>query len=293
VVVATAGGASERNLNYQPVLDVATTIGQSLLHSFSGFALPIASILVAVGIIQTNRQKNSVLTWAFAAVVLVTTLAAAFPGNSMIQLVTKPWYGQVLRLNYNIVYFAVPLIVSAIAWLLSIRKTSLLRFVSVGIVAALLFMGIMQVQRADKLLLESWYNGLVPVNQNSVAAFQWMNENVGKDEYVLTDYDGIDGSTWMYALSGVRPAMYGAITDDNRDRWRAQKIDVLTNMGRLTSRPDLISFLKQVRIRYIYFDERTNVISPKHTFTLNQLKQDAALTNVYTRGNAHVFEINS
>jgi hypothetical protein len=97
----------------------------------------------------------------------------------------------------------------------------------------------------------------------------------------------------MYALSGVRPIMYGAITDDSRDRWRAQKIDVLINIGQLTSRPDLISFLQQLRIRYIYFDERTNVISPKHTFSLDQLKQDAALTNVYTRGNAHVFEVNS
>jgi len=293
VVLATAGGASERNLDYQPVLDVATTIGQSLLYSFSGFALPMAAIFVVAGIIQTNRQKNSVVSWAFGAVVLVTALAAAIPENPLIRLITKPWYGQVLRLNYNIVYFAVPLIVSAIAWLLSIRKTSLLRFVSLGTVATLLLLGLTQVQRADKLLLESWYNGLVPVNHNSVAAFQWMNKNVGKDEYVLTDYDGIDGSTWMYALSGVRPIMYGAITDDSRDRWRAQKIDVLINIGQLTSRPDLISFLQQLRIRYIYFDERTNVISPKHTFSLDQLKQDAALTNVYTRGNAHVFEVNS
>jgi hypothetical protein len=293
VVLATAGGASERSLDYQPVLNVATTIGQSVLNSFSGFALPMASIMVLVGIIQSNREKNSVLTWAFGAVVIVTTLAAAFPENSIIRLATKPWYGQVLRLNYNIVYFAVPLIVSAVIWLFSIKKTSLLRYVSIGLAVVLVSAGLSQVHRADELLLESWYNGLVPVNQNSVAAFHWMNENIGNDEYVLTDYDGIDGSTWMYALSGVRPVMYGAIIDDSRDRWRSQKIAVLSNMGRLTSRPDLIRFLKQVRIRYIYFDERTNVVSPQHTFTLDQLKRDLALTNVYSQGNAHVFEVNS
>jgi hypothetical protein len=249
--------------------------------------------MVLVGIIQSNREKNSVLTWAFGAVVIVTTLAAAFPENSIIRLATKPWYGQVLRLNYNIVYFAVPLIVSAVIWLFSIKKTSLLRYISIGLAVVLVSAGLSQVHRADELLLESWYNGLVPVNQNSVAAFHWMNENIGNDEYVLTDYDGIDGSTWMYALSGVRPVMYGAITDDSRDRWRSQKIAVLSNMGRLTSRPDLIRFLKQVRIRYIYFDERTNVVSPQHTFTLDQLKRDLALTNVYSQGNAHVFEVNS
>ena len=291
VVLATAGGASERSLDYQPVLEAASTIGQSLLFSFSGFELPMVSILVVIGIIQSNREKNSVLTWAFGAVVLVTALAASFPKNSLIRLVTKPWYGQVLRLNYNIVYFAVPLMVCATIWLLSIKKTSLLRFVSVGTVAALIFMGLTQAQRADKLLLESWYKGLVPVNQNSVTAFNWMSENIGIDEYVLTDYDGIDGSTWMYALSGVRPVMYGAITDDSRDGWRSQKIAVLTNIGRLTSRPDLIRFLREVRIRYIYFDERTNVISPVHTFSLDEIKQDPALTNVYTQGNAHVFEV--
>lgn len=293
VVLATAGGASERSLDYQPVLNVATTIGQSVLNSFSGFALPMASILVFVGIIQSNREKNSVLTWAFGAVVIVTTLAAAFPENSIIRLATKPWYGQVLRLNYNIVYFAVPLIVSAVIWLFSIKKTFLLRYVSIGLAVVLVSAGLSQVHRADELLLESWYNGLVPVNQNSVAAFHWMNENIGNDEYVLTDYDGIDGSTWMYALSGVRPVMYGAITDDSRDRWRSQKIAVLSNMGQLTSRPDLIRFLKQVRIRYIYFDERTNVVSPQHTFTLDQIKRELALTNVYSQGNAHVFEVNS
>jgi len=293
VVLATAGGASERSLDYQPVLNVATTIGQSVLNSFSGFALPMASIFVLVGIIQSNREKNSVLTWAFAAVVIVTTLAAAFPENSIIRLATKPWYGQVLRLNYNIVYFAVPLIVSAFIRMFSSKKTSLSRYVSIGLTVVMMSVGLSQVHRADELLLESWYNGLVPVNQNSVAAFHWMNENIGNDEYVLTDYDGIDGSTWMYALSGVRPVMYGAITDDSRDRWRSQKIAVLSNMGQLTSRPDLIRFLKQVRIRYIYFDERTNVISPRHTFTLDQIKRDLALTKVYSQGNAHVFEVNS
>lgn len=293
VFFATAGGASERSLVYQPVLDVTNTLGQSLLFSFPGFALPLASILVAVGIIQSNREKNSVFSWAFGTVVVVTSLAAAFPMNSLIRLLTKPWYGQVLRLNYNIVYFAVPLIVSAIIWLLSARKTSLLRAASIGLTAVLISIGLVQVQRADKLLLESWYNGLVPVNQNSVGAFHWIEKNIGRDEYVFTDYDGIDGSTWMYALAGVKPTMYGAITSDSRDKFRAKKIEVLANMGRLSSRPDLVMFLQQVRIRYIYFDERTNVISPQHTFTLDQIKSDSALTNVYTQGNAHVFEVNS
>jgi hypothetical protein len=293
VVLATVGGASERSLDYQPVLESASTIGQSLLFSFSGFELPVATFLVVVGIIHSNREKNSVLTCAFLTVVLLTAVAGVLPNNPLVRLITKPWYGQVLRLDYNIVYFAVPLMACAITWFLSDKKTSLLRFVSLGTVVALLFVGLTQVQRADKLLLASWYNGLVPVNQNSVAAFHWMAKNIGTDEYVLTDYDGIDGSTWMYALAGVRPVMYGAIASDSRDIFRNQKIDVLANIGKLESRPELMEFLYLKKIRYFYFDERTNAISPNHSFKLETLFSESKFKRVFVLGNAHVFEINS
>jgi hypothetical protein len=293
VVVATVGGARERSLGYQPKIDVVTTVGQSIMFSLTGFALPIATLLVVIGVIQSNREKNSILSWSLSTLILITVLAAGFPENPVVRLLTKPWYGQVLRINYNIVYFAVPLIVCSFAWMFSKKSNLFFRVFSVGVAVLSLFVGVAQAHRADKLLLEGWYRGLVPANQNSVSAYHWIAKNAGADEYVLTDYDGIDGSTWMYALSGARPTMYGAITDVRRDKWRSQKIQVLENIGKLSERADLIKFLDQVNIRYIYFDERTNVISPHHTFTLNELRGDSALTEVYSQGNAHVFRINS
>ena len=293
VAFATAGGANERNLDYQPVVDVATTVGQSLLFSFPGFVLPFATLLVCFGIVHSNRQRNSVLTWGMGFVVVATSLAAGFSNNSLVQLVTKPWYGQVLRLNYNIVYFATPLLICGISLLLSIKSSATKRIFSISATILIVALGFGQVHRADNLLLESWYDGLVPVNQNSLAAFQWMSKNIGNDEYVLTDYDGIDGSTWMYALVGVRPVMYGAVSDNARDPLREKKIEVLTNIGNLNSRPDLLAFLRMAKIRYIYFDQRTNVISPQHTFSLEQIENDTALTSMFNQFNAHVFEVSS
>jgi len=293
VIIATAGGAAERSLDYQPVLDVATTLGQSLLFSFPGFVLASVAVLLAVGVIASNREKESVLTWGLILILVMTCLAAKFPTNSVVRLMTKPWYGQVLRLNYNIVYFAVPLIVWGMSFLLSNKKNLLARISSVAVVLLLVFTGFAQVHRADKLLLESWYKGLVPTNQNSIAAFQWMASRLKQDEYVISDYDGIDGSTWMYALSGAKPTMYGAIADDSRDKMRAQKISVLANVGKLSSHPELVSFLRTSGIKYFYFDERTNVISPKHSFSLENLRNDDVLSEVYQIGNAHVFEINT
>jgi hypothetical protein len=293
VLIATAGGASERSLDYQPVLDVATTLGQSLLFSFPGFVLLSAAILLVLGIIASNREKESVLTWGFVIVLGFTCMAARFPESTFVRLFTKPWYGQVLRLNYNIIYFAVPLIVWGISALFSSRKNLAPRIVSIAVAVLLIFTGIAQVHRADRLLLQSWYKGLIPTNKNSITAYEWMASRLEEDEYVITDYDGIDGSTWMYALSGAKPTMYGAIADDSRDITRTQKIAVLTNIGKLNSHPELVRFLRSSGIKYLYFDERTNVISPKHSFSLEDLRNDTVLSEVFQIGNAHVFEINS
>jgi hypothetical protein len=291
VFIATAGGASERSSVYQSVGDIGSTIGHSLLFSLDGAALSMATILLVLGVVQSNRNQNSVLTWSLFILVSITALAAGFPQNSVVLFITKPWYGQVLRLNYNIVYFAVPLLVCGIAWLLSVKQTVFMRFVSIVLTGFLLLLGSVQVSRSNKSSLETWYRGAVPVNQNSIEAFQWLSENIRADEYVLTDDDRVDGSTWMYALTGVRPVMYGSFPDESHSQWRAQKVEVLANIGNLSSRPDLIDFLRTNKIRYIYYDLRTNVISPIHTFTIEKIRSDSALRNVFNLQNAQVFEL--
>ena len=153
--------------------------------------------------------------------------------------------------------------------------------------------GIAQVHRANNFLLKSWYRDLIPTNQNSIAAYEWMASRLDQNEYVISDYDGINGSTWMYALTGAKPIMYGAITSDSRDIWRAEKIRVIENIGRLSKHPELVTFLQSAGIKYLYFDERTNAVSPKQTFSLANLRSDSVLREVFNRGNAYVFEIMS
>jgi hypothetical protein len=291
VCIATAGGVSERSLVYQSVVDVGSTIGHILLFSLSGATLPMATILLVAGIIYTNRNHNSVPTWCLAITISITALAARFPENSLVRFTTKPWYGQVQRLNYNVVYFAVPLLVCGISLLLSARKSSLMRFISIGTTGLVLLIGSIQVSESNGTLLKIWYDGAVPVNRNSISAFQWMAEHIAADEYVLTDDDRVDGSTWMYALTGVRPVMYGNSPDASHNQWRAKMEEVRAHIGNLSSRPDLIDFLRTNKIRYIYYDLRTNVLSPIHTFTLETIRNDSALRNVFDLQNAQVFEL--
>jgi hypothetical protein len=166
-----------------------------------------------------------------------------------------------------------------------------MRFISIGTTGLVLLIGSIQVSESNGTLLKIWYDGAVPVNRNSISAFQWMAEHIAADEYVLTDDDRVDGSTWMYALTGVRPVMYGNSPDASHNQWRAKMEEVRAHIGNLSSRPDLIDFLRTNKIRYIYYDLRTNVLSPIHTFTLETIRNDSALRNVFDLQNAQVFEL--
>jgi hypothetical protein len=297
VVLAASGGASERSLDYQPVLNLSNTIGQYLLFSFSGFELPIAAVLCICGLMVARKYKKQVLAWSFVSLGIVIGLAAQFPTNRVLTIFTKPWYGQVLRLDYNVVYFAIPLISLAVVHLVELlmprehpRLLNIRKLTAAVILIALFIPAASQSHAASQKLQESWYNGLIPVNQNSVAAFHWMKQNMEDDQFVMTDVDGVDGSTWMYALANVRPIMYGAITSDQRDKWRSIKFELLKSVGRLQENASLLQWVVTHKVKYFYFDERTNAISPNHTVTLPTLQSDSKLREVFSRENAHVFE---
>ena len=291
VVLSTAGGAAERNLDYQTKLDLVTNTGQTVLLGLTGIALPLTAFIVALGSYVAVRRNMSRVAIGLSVVIVTVILAGEFPGNSLVRTLTKPWYGQVLRLNYNIVYFAVPAVVVALGWALESRRATV-RVLVAMLVVPILFASSRTSVDADGKLLGSWYPALVPTDGDSIRAYEWMAERLGKDQFVMTDYDGIDGSTWMYAISGAKPVMYGAIARDDRDRWRSTKTAILANIGHLSDHPELLEFVASRGIKYFYFDERTNAVSPNHSFTLDRLRSDRALTEVHVEDNAHVFEFN-
>jgi hypothetical protein len=297
IVAAARGGASERSLDYQPVLDLTQTMGQYVLFAFSGFTLPVATGLCVVGMIVASRYQATILSWAVLLIGVLCGLAVRFPSNALLNTFTKPWYGQVLRLDYNVVYFAIPLISVGLVYIVETISTykpiglkPLRIALAVLAAAVVLIPSIKQSAFATEKLEESWYNGLIPVNQNSVAAFAWMKNHMNEDEYVMTDADGVDGSTWMYALANVRPLMYGALTDDSRDQWRSLKIEILYSIGKLSNNAKSTEWLRTHNVRYFYFDERTNAIAPTHTVTLDALRSEKNLREVLHIQNAHVFE---
>lgn len=296
ILLSASGGAAERDLSYQPLLDLSQTAGQFMTFSFSGFTLPIAALLALIGILLSHRTRMTAIASAFIAVGITCVLAARFPENAILSKFTKPWYGQVLRLDYNVVYFAIPLIAIALVELFNFvekrfpSRQLVMRVLGALIVATFALPALQQNKNATQKLEESWYNGLIPVNQNSVEAFKWMKNHLNEDEYVMTDVDGVDGSTWMYALENVKPIMYGAITSDARDKWRPVKFELLQSVGSWSKRRDLLNWTSRHGVRYFYFDERTNAIAPTHTMDLSALRNEQHLKEVFTRANAHVFE---
>lgn len=185
---------------------------------------PVLGLLVAVGVVAVllRRRGISLLVGYVAFAVLFT---AAFAAQSWADRLTAPFYGGWYRL-LAVVGMLVPVLAAvgldalgtAAGWLS--RRGSLWRPV-VAVVAVVGVLGVglesaRAVMRGESTVHTAWHLNLV--TDQDLELFDVLAANVPPGGGVLNQWQ--DGSTWMYATRGVRPAIPYDNTTGMIPEWR-------------------------------------------------------------------------
>ena len=291
IVPGLVGGAQDRNLDYQGALDPSTTITDYLLRFFVGRPQFAILILIALALVCVPRKVSTTFGLSYIALGALCVIAGRWPSNHWVRAVLKPWYGQVLRINYNIVYIVTPLLLALVISLLGNRSQK--RIGSIMGVATLVLLFAFSLRSSITTAndeLSNWYKQLVPNSSHSLAAYRFMNDDAKGNAMAMTEADTTSNSTWMYAIAGVRPINATAMTGPNGDAYSAIKSELLRSVGHLKHHPKVLQWVKSKNVQYFYFDENVNLITPNHDTSLEALRSDSELYEVFSSGNAHVFE---
>lgn len=291
LIPSLIGGAADRGLDYQGQLDPSGTLVDFALRFFVGVPQYALLLLIAVSLVAIPRRVSSTFGLAYIALGALCIIAGRWPENSLVRAVFKPWYGQVLRMNYNIVYIAVPILVAVVLATIGNSNLVWMKRLVVAFPVVLLFAFSMRTSiTTANAQLHQWYRDLVPNSSHSLAAYRYMASHAQDIPMAMTESDTTSNSTWMYAIAGVRPINATAMTGPGNDRYSAIKSELLKNVGRLKGHPAVLAWVKAQKVRYFYFDENVNLITPNHDTSLDALRSDSELREVFSSGNAHVFE---
>lgn len=203
-----------------------------------------------------------------AYVIFLAAYVSVLAGFAPIAGRTGVWYGQWYRLAGAVGVLA-PLLAAAGAELVVRRlrragapeRTGAVRKVATAaLVVAVTAGGLSSARyllRNESVTATAW--GFPTVTAQDRRFFDEVAQVVGKDEQVLNYW--ADGSTWMYALAGVTPAIPYDTTVQSSP-WPGA---VLNDVRALRLRPDLCKILLDERIRYALAKE-TLVAGAPNTF---------------------------
>ena len=290
MVPGLVGGAKDRSLDYQGVLDPAGVVADYVLRFFVGTPQYALLLLVLLSLVLVRRSVTA--TFGIAWIVLggACLVAGLWPENTVVRGILKPWYGQVLRLNYNVVYLLVPLVVGLLVKAIGDRESGWpRRVVSTTMLLPVVVLALGKSSHIADDMLGHWYRELVPNTSQSLAAYRYMRDHSTGVPMAMTESDTTSDSTWMFAVAGVRPINATAMTGEGVDAFIAQKKAVLDNIGNLDAHPEVLSWLSDQKVEFFYFDESVNPISPNHETSLELLRSERHLSEVFSEGNAHVF----
>lgn len=294
ILPGLVGGAQDRNLDYQGVLDPSTTLTDYLLRFFVGVPQFAILILIGLAMVYTPRRVSTTFGLCYIGLGALCVIAGRWPSNQLIRAVLKPWYGQVLRINYNIVYIVIPLLLALVLTVIESRpQKRILPVIGATALFVLFAFSLRSSISTSKNELSNWYKQLVPNSSHSIAAYHFMDEDSDGNAMAMTESDTTSNSTWMYAIAGVRPINATAMTGPNGDAYTDFKSELLKNIGHLNDHPKVLQWIKEKNVQYFYFDENVNLITPNHDTSLDALRHESALTEVFQSGNAHVFRFHS
>jgi hypothetical protein len=250
-------------------------------------------VLAAAGILLLLWRRK-LWGWILGAVVVVgLTVAAATTDDAITRTLTFPWYRDAFRINY---YLAIFVAIFAGA-LLGITSRWIARYfpprawalpvIAVLVSASLLPIGAAEALPTNRDSISTWYDLEAPVHTEEATAFDFMREHSRPDETVLND-GGVDGGGWMYPLTGLKPVFAGL--PDLSLRW-SDRLYLRDHVGLLGDDTRADALVRRLRVRFVYFTERTMRMIGPHAFTLSGLRSAPHLREVFDKGGVHIFEI--
>jgi hypothetical protein len=128
-----------------------------------------------------------------------------------------------------------------------------------------------------------------PVDQDSVAAFNYLKAHVGPDEQVLDDLRS-DGAMWMYIDHGVAPLFGSAPLTGHAPHSWLEKLYLKANLMKIAD-PCVRSLVNQYNVHYVYVGDR-RIFDGWEDYQSASMRRNPAFTEVFHQGHAHVFVVN-
>jgi hypothetical protein len=301
-LLSFAGGVSERSdFRDTGLVPLDFILGQLItLHAYVPSSQGWLALLAVIGagVLVWRHQ----VAWVVgAAGVFFVIVAAAVSDSGLVGTLTFAWYRQPERIAYYLVYF-VPVLAGVgvavactsvaalvargrpkLAWVLPVTAV-----VALGVIA---LVGGTNAARVNRDLVTTSYTQNAPVGPAEVAAFHWIADHASDRDLVLTD-GNTDGSVWMYSFADANPlfAAYPQRDSPFRDQSVKDRDYVREHIAELGHNPRLSRLLRRYGIHYVYFGDRT-FQGADHQIALSALRDTPGLTEVYSRGGAHVFRI--
>lgn len=292
-----------------PGFDLGTAFGAGSPSPFYGAAT--WGILVAVGCVATIAKKWRAFSGFAIAYVLFAVLCIGLASGNLgkLSILTLPWYGDLVRLSWNLTVLgiipaavAIAMIAQAIGstvgWVtakiaargrtqLSPRVVPLVAICVAAVSGLALAIGgaLPPAAAASAMLADT--RG--PARADSRSAFEFLRDNVAEGDRVFDDVR-IDGSLWMYVDYGVLPLFGNSpFVGFEPESW-LERLWVRENIESIDTDSCVATVLDRYNVTYLYYGDR-HMNDAEHKIDLGFLQSNKHFTEVFTEGDAHVFAI--
>lgn len=214
-------------------------------------AQPLMAALVLLGVAALLVRRLPGWSLLISYVVFAALFVGTTTGASWSSALVKPWYGEWYRLagvvsllgaffagvaGGSLHALAVRLLARREQWL------PRLGMAAIALAALAFSLGIARSILGAQSTVSSAWQGPALVTADDVTLFHELANRVGPDEQVLNNWQ--DGSTWMYAIAGARPAIPYASSVGVEPQWN----DVLNGFG--TFSPSACRLLVERRVTF-------------------------------------------
>lgn len=247
------------------------------------------ALLALAGIVIAIRRRM-LGSWLVAAAAIVWLYMLAATKGRFYSVATLAWFRQDERIAYNVALF-VPVFgaVALYALIDPIKRLSLRTAVSAATVIALLVVIGMPASNDIAAWQRRDFDKLAPVGATEAAAFRFLSSRTQDEERVLNDFNA-DGSIWMFPLAGATPVFTIPPPPPGHFRPGSERIELLNRITAVDTDPIARALVEKLCVRFVYLDTTGIEGVPRHLH-LKRLRSSPALTEVFSRGPVHVFEI--